>query len=494
MPRSSTRTTANEAQATPLTLPALKPGADHEPQGISKEVYDAVLARVAELEAEVAANKTQLAEAAKDVASSTAKLAGAADMTEARIRQLTAEKGILQADLVSARKDTKNVELQQELASLKAVEAHKAELAAAVAEEQRRGLEELGSANEKLVLADRLADAQTVKVAALERELAEERAARRTSPHSAKRQKKPPRSNWPRASGAATAPAKENEGEIQEAYSESAAAFLASEGGVPVQKRTRGPNKGKVDVSYESRPFQIEGCGAEDFFTSLNVTGKSGLHQTLYEMGYVWDIASFKLAAYNQDESKPCQFRDVLAHVQDTTKFTFNGEACATRKVWLAAHLWPNCTAVFDKGISKLTGNEQSLLKKYVTGINQVIHAYNAFMAGKEDFTPLLASAPPPRRKAGAKRAREEEEQEEQEEQEQEEQEEQEEEEEEREGEGEDEQTEQPEQTEAPLRELDDAMMDSDGAVTPTPRTPPTKRANDEEMPEAVSDDALVVD
>lgn len=483
MPRSSTRNTAQEAQSTPLTLLASKPGADHQPQGISKEVYDAVLARVAELEAEVASNKTQLVEAAKDVAASTAKLAGATDMTEARIRQLTAEKGILQADLVSARKDTKNVELRQELASLKTVEAHKAELAAAVAEEQRKGSEALGKVNVALEACQKHAAEQEKQRAQLEVALSEERATRRTSTQSAKRQKKPQRSNWPRASGAATTPAKENEGEIQEAHSESAAAFLASEGGVPVKKRFRGPNKGKVGVSYESRPFQIEGCGAEDFFTFLNVTGKSGLHQILYEMGYVWDIASFKHAPYNQDESKPCQFRDVLAHVQGTTKFTFNGEACATRKVWLAAHLWPNCTVVSDKGISKLPGNEQSLLKKCVTGINQVINAYNAFMAGKEDFAPLLASAPPPQRKAGAKRAREEEQEE------GEEGEEEGEEEEEREGEDE-----QPEQPEPPWRELDDAMMDSDGAVTPTPRTPPTKQTNDEEMPEAVSDDALAVD
>ena len=474
MPRSSTRQAAKEAQVTPLTSPAPKPGADNEPQGISKEVHDAVLARVAELEAQVAAHKTQLAEAAKDVATSTAKLAGATDMTEARTRQLTAEKGILQSELASALKDVKNVELEQELKLLKVTEAHKAELAAAVAEERRKASEALGRANVALEACQKYAAEQENRVLVAERELSEERATRRTSSQSAKKQKKPSRSNWPRASGPATAPAKEDEGEVQEAYSESAAAFLASEGGVPVKKRTRGPNKGKVDVFYESRPFQIEGCGAEEFFKSLNVTGKAGLHKIIYEMGYVWDIASFHLAPYNQDDSKPCQFHDVLEYVQDTTKFTFNGEDCATRKVWLAAHLWPNCTAVADKGISKLTGNEQSLLKKYVTGINQVINAYNAFMEGKESFTPLTASAPPPKRKSGAKRAREEEEEEEQE------------------GEGEGE----GEQSEAPLRQLDDAMMDSDGegAVTPTPRTPATKPTSDDDMPEAVSDDALVVD
>jgi hypothetical protein len=471
MPRSSTRNAtkdAQDAQDAPLASIAPKPGAKDVPGGISKEVHDAVLARVAELEAEVAANKAQLVEAAKDVAASTAKLAGATDMMQTQMAQLHAEKGTLQADLASTLKDTRAAQLEHELASLKTTEAHKETLAAAVEEEQHRASKALGSANEKLVLADRLADAQTVKVAALERELAEERAARRTSPHSAKKQKKAPNSNWPRVSNAV--PTKQDEGEDQEAYSQAAAAFLASEGGVPVKKRTRGPNKGKVDVHYEARPFQVQGCGAEDFFASLNVNGKSGLHQIVYEMGYVWDIASFKQAAYNRDESKPCQLRDVLEHIQDKAKFTFGGEECATRKVWLAAHLWPNCTAVFDKGISKLTGNEQSLLKKYVTGINQMLNAFNAFMADKGDFTPLAPSAPPPQRKLGVKRAREGEG--------------------EGEGEGEDAQS-----------ELGDDMMDSDGAVTPSGRPPIVvaetvdEAANEDDvMPEAVSDDCEVVD
>ena len=128
----------------------------------------------------------------------------------------------------------------------------------------------------------------------------------------------------------------------------------------------------------------------------------------MYESGYVWVISEFKGAQYNADETKPCKFRDVLECVQDGMVYYYGYETCKTRKVWLAMHLWPDCDALKDQSIKNLAKPRQSLLKKYVTGINQMINAYNAFYAGTEHYTPLVASADAPQR--GMKRAREDEE------------------------------------------------------------------------------------
>ena len=95
MPRSSTRSSAKEAQATPLTSPVSKPDANDEVRGISKEVHEAVLARVAELEAEVTAQKAQVAEATKDVAASAAKEAAATEVAAARLDSFESDVAIV---------------------------------------------------------------------------------------------------------------------------------------------------------------------------------------------------------------------------------------------------------------------------------------------------------------------------------------------------------------------------------------------------------------
>jgi hypothetical protein len=270
-------------------------------------------------------------------------------------------------------------------------------------------------------------------------------------------------------------------GEDEQPEDACAGAFLAAGGGV-IKKRVRGPGKGKVDVFYESRPFAVEGCGIEAFFAHLNATNKAKLHQIFYELGYVWEIASFKNAPYNLDESTPCQFRAVVEYLQPGRNYVVDNKPCATRKVWLAAHLWPASkeTLLAQNKITGLTGGQQNLLKKYVTGINQATHLYNDYMATQAaDFAPLATSAPPPSRKA-VKRDREDESEGAEG----------------GEGDGEDAQ---PEQAESD----DDggAQEPSTPPGAPPPIVPvlevldePADEDEDEEMPEAVADDAEPVD
>lgn len=341
--------------------------ADDGSSGITKEMYDAVVARVAELESELA-----VAEAEKSKDAKTAAL-----LTEQRDRARDVAQREKEASAMAA-----------ELAAGRAKDA----LAAAVQTEKDAGAAALASA--QATFDEKLASASAELAAEkLARQEAEARGARRTSGGSAKK---------PRKTNATPGEDKE-EGEAPD--SESAARFLARSGGVRVP--TKGGSGGgvKVPISPAVRPFTVEGSGAEEFFKSMNVTNKTSLHAHMYESGYVWVIAEFKGAQYNADESKPCKFRDVLECVQDGMVYSFGDATCKTRKVWLAMHLWPACDALKDQSIKNLDKSRQSLLKKYVTGINQMINAYNAFYAGTEHFTPLVASADAPQR--GMKRARE---------------------------------------------------------------------------------------
>ena len=376
-----TRSSAKKQQQ--LTSPSV----DDASPAITKDVYDAVVARVAELEAEVADQRSKLTEAAKDV--SAAKEARRGD-SEALARVTTERDGAF----TEAANQAKLAEMRAELTA----RDHKDALATAVQAEKDAGAATLAGA--QALLQQQLAelaeerDAQRQKAEELERQLSEARNARRTSGASAKKARK---SNWPREK-------RDEEGEAP--VNACAAAFLEDGGGVRV-KAKRGA--AKVEINYVARPFQVAGCGAEDFFASINVTDQASLHKLVYESGYWWNIASFAGAPYNADVTKPCQCIDVLKYVQHDTKFEIDGQACATRKVWLAMHLWPSCDAMKDGSIKNLPGNQQSLLKKYVTGINQMTNFYNKYMADTEGFTPLLASAPPPERKSGTKRAREDE-------------------------------------------------------------------------------------
>ena len=359
------RTSSRKQKQQPQDAPA-----DDGSSAITKEMYDAVVARVAELESEVAVAEAEKSKDAKN----------AALLTEQRDRA---------RDVAQREKEAS--EMAAELAAGRAKDA----LAAAVKAEKDAGAAALASA--QATFDEKLASARAELAAEqLARQEAEARTARRTSGGSAKK---------PRKSNSAAGEDKEA-GEAPDG--ESAARFLARSGGVRVPTKG-GPGGGvKVPINPAVRPFTIEGSGAEEFFKSINVTDKASLHAHMYESGYVWVISEFKGAQYNADETKPCKFRDVLECVQDGMVYSFGDATCKTRKVWLAMHLWPDCDALKDQSIKNLAKPRQSLLKKYITGINQMINAYNAFYAGTEHFTPLVASADAPQR--GMKRAREDEE------------------------------------------------------------------------------------
>jgi len=367
--------------------------ADDATGAITKEMYDAVVARVAELESEVAV-------AAKDLSAAVAKATGATQamaVADAEKRESRETAALLTEQRDRARdvlqREKEAAEMAAELAAGRAKDA----LAAAVQTEKDAGAAALASA--QATFDEKLASVRAELAAEqLARQEVEARTVRRTSGGSAK---KPRKSNW--------APGEDKE-EGEAPDGESAARFLARSGGVRVPTKG-GPGGGvRVPINPAVRPFAIEGSGAKDFFESINVTNKASLHAHMYESGYVWVIAEFKGAQYNADESKPCKFRDVLECVQDGMVYSFGDATCKTRKVWLAMHLWPDCDALKDQSIKNLAKPRQSLLKKYITGINQMINAYNAFYAGTEHYTPLVASADAPQR--GMKRAREDEEEE----------------------------------------------------------------------------------
>jgi hypothetical protein len=360
---------------------------DDASPAISKDVYDKVVARVAELEAQVTDERMKLTQAAKDVSEAVAKasVAEAARREDAEVlTRMTVERD---GAVAEAANQVKLAALQAELTARNHADA----LAAAAREAEEKGAAAQAAFDEQL--ASTRAELAAEQLA---RQEAEARFARRTSGGSAKKARK---SNWP-------VPDKSAAADGQAPINECAATFLEDAGGVRVQGRRCAS---KVEVNFVSRPFQVAGSGAEDFFASLNVTDQASLHKLVYESGYWWNIASFAGAPYNADTTKPCQCIDVLKYVQHETKFEIDGQACATRKVWLAMHLWPDCDAMKDGSIKNLSGSQQSLLKKYVTGINQMTNFYNKFMADTDGFTPLAATAPPPERKSGTKRAREDE-------------------------------------------------------------------------------------
>ena len=399
MPRSSDRSKRSQAQTTPLASPANKPAEPAEAHVIDPKDHETALARVAELEGELSAQKAQLAEASADVATSAAKEKAAAEVAALGLARLEAERGKLESQLVAVQQTMAADASRAELDALKAKRAHEEALKAAVQEQAVQGAEALRNCKEEsntlhASMQQTLQELQTERNLLAERnnQLAKQLTAARATP-SASRKKQKVRSNWPSAGTKG-----KGEGEDDVPEDEVASAFV--EGGLET-KRTRGPAKGKVDVKHKERPFAIKGSGAEAFFGSLGVTDKATLHKVLYESGYVWTIASFGDAPWNADETKPCQLRDVLEYLAPLGVYKVGDKACSNRKVWLAAHMWPTCNVLEQNKISCLTGGQQSLLKKYVTGINQVTHFFNEYMQRiDEGFRPIATSAPAPSRKA----------------------------------------------------------------------------------------------
>ncbi len=259
---------------------------DDASPAISKDVYDVVVARVSELEAQVADERAKLAQAAKDVSEAVAKateashaasVADAARRADAeKLARVTIERDGAKAE---ATNQAKLAAMQAELAARNHTDA----LAAAAREAEAKGAAAQATFDEQLATCQDECTAQRQKAEELERQLAEARTVRRTSGGSAKKARK---SNWPRVdtSGAADGQAPVNE---------CAAAFLADCGGVRVQAKRCAA---KVEVNFVSRPFVVAGSGAEDFFASLNVTDQASLHKLVYESGYWWNIASFASA------------------------------------------------------------------------------------------------------------------------------------------------------------------------------------------------------
>ena len=460
MPRTATRSKSNQAQTTPSASPASKPAEPDVAHAIDPKDHEAALARVAELKAEVAAQKAQLAEASKEVAESVAKAKAAAEVTALNVARLEAVQGQLEYKLVAAQKTIAEEASRAELEALKVKQAHEEALKATVQEAAAAADEALKAQKERLENLHRLAiterevqlekvynerDAVRDRVAALEKQLAA-----RAAP-SGSRKKQKSRSNWPRPG---TKGVDQCEDDLPD--DEFARAFVDEAGIVP---RTRGPAQAKVDLHHSERPFVIAGSGAEEFFGSLNVTDKATLHKVLYESGYVWVVASLGDAPYNANKAVPCKFRDVLEYLKPGGVYAVGDKTCNDRKVWLAAHLWPDSDVLARNKISCLSGGQQAVLKKFITGVNQVTHFYNEYMLRQDPtYTPIATSAPPPSRKS-AKRAREDED--------------------------EDAETEAAEDNEDgdDASHEEQAQSDDDG-----PSTPKTPKNNDEEMPEAVMD------
>jgi hypothetical protein len=336
-----------------------------------------LLARVAELENELAAAQATIA--AKD-----AETAQAAVLAAQQLRAAAAEKGKVESDLEGSRKDHQLLGLQHELEMRNAKAAADEALVEEVREATKRVREdaeadaevERSAASAKV---QRLEETNRGLVQSVESYAAAAAAGGGGKPKKARGKKAAPTS----AAAAAMLAAGEGEGEGEAA---------------PAKPVREGPNP-YAQFACATREWTPDTSGASDFFGLVGVESAADF-KTKFQSDAHW--CAQLLASPELPTDFEAALRAVCDNPEGVFAFAEGGEAYKNLAMLVARLGWPSLGITADQtSITQGEDAEQThhiayQIKKAISGINQVVQPYNLYrqlVCKDADFVPITMTA-----------------------------------------------------------------------------------------------------